>query len=105
MARVDKHAVAHHREIFLGNQVRTADMHLNGRWMEEAGFTTSINLDIRVMPGCLVRTAQDPEPTPPPEPEIMQTRKKVCKLSGCKQQILEFIEVITAKTRSVERWG
>jgi len=71
-------------------------MHLNGRWMEEAGFTTSINLDIRVMPGCLVQTAKDPEPTPPPEPEIMQTLKKVCKLSARKQrQVTELIEVIS----------
>jgi toxic protein SymE len=50
------------------------------------------------MPGCLVLTAQEPLPAPSPEPEIMQTLKKVCKLSGRKQQqILEFIEVITAK--------
>ncbi|GAB2932771.1 hypothetical protein GCM10011328_34990 [Hafnia psychrotolerans] len=43
--------------------------------------------------------------TPPPEPVIMQALKKVCKLSGRKQQkILEFIEVITAKRPPAENW-
>ncbi|GAB3412969.1 hypothetical protein GCM10027361_24180 [Erwinia aphidicola] len=57
------------------------------------------------MPGWLVLTAQDLEPTPPPEPEIMQTLNEVCKLSGRKQQqILEFIEVITAKKPLVGKW-
>ncbi|MCE0829033.1 hypothetical protein LVQ78_23950 [Buttiauxella sp. A2-C2_NF] len=58
------------------------------------------------MPGCLVLTAQEPLPTLPPEPEIMQTLKKVTKLSGRKQQqILEFIEVITAKKPPVGKWS
>ncbi len=57
------------------------------------------------MPGWLVLTAQDPDPTPPPEPEIMQTLKKACKLTGRKQQqILEFIGVITAKNPPVGKW-
>jgi len=58
------------------------------------------------MPGCLVLTAQEPLPVPPPEPEIMQTLKKVCKLSGRKQQqILEFIGVISAKRPPAGKWG
>ncbi|MGU3414966.1 SymE family type I addiction module toxin [Enterobacteriaceae bacterium C34A] len=28
-----------------------ASLRLNGRWMEEAGFTTGTKLDVRVMPG------------------------------------------------------
>jgi toxic protein SymE len=36
----------------------------------------------------------------------MQTLKKICKLSGRKQQqILEFIAVITTKRSSVGKWG
>ncbi|MCT4700305.1 SymE family type I addiction module toxin [Enterobacteriaceae bacterium H20N1] len=79
---------------------------LKGYWLEYAGFTTGIPLKIRVMPGCLVLTAQEPLPPPPPEPEIMQTLKKVCKLSGRKQrQILEFIEMVTAKKATTGKWG
>lgn len=78
---------------------------LKGHWLAEAGFTTGTPLDVRVMPGCLVLTAQEPLPPPPPEPEIMQTLRKVCKLSGRKQQqILEFIEVITAKRPPAGKW-
>ncbi|CNL05932.1 SymE family type I addiction module toxin [Yersinia aldovae] len=78
---------------------------LKGYWLEDAGFTTGTPLKIRVMPGCLVLTAQESLPVPPPEPEIMQTLKKVTKLSGRKQrQILEFIEVITAKRPPVGKW-
>ncbi|MCT4715611.1 endoribonuclease SymE [Enterobacteriaceae bacterium H18W14] len=79
---------------------------LKGYWLEDAGFATGTPLKIRVMPGCLVLTAQEPLPAPPPEPEIMQTLKKVCKLSGRKQQqILEFIEVISAKRPPAGKWG
>jgi toxic protein SymE len=47
------------------------------------------------MPGCLILTAQEPLPVPPPEPEIMQTLRRVCKLSARKQrQVTEFIQVI-----------
>ncbi|UNK61066.1 SymE family type I addiction module toxin [Buttiauxella ferragutiae] len=78
---------------------------LKGYWLEDAGFTTGTPLKIRVMPGCLVLTAQEPLPAPPPEPEIMQMLKKVCKLSGRKQQqILDFIAVITAKKPPVGKW-
>ncbi|ELI7922620.1 SymE family type I addiction module toxin [Yersinia enterocolitica] len=76
---------------------------LKGCWLEGAGFKTGTALKVRVMPGCLVITAQEPLP---PEPEIMQTLKKICKLSGRKQQqILEFIAVITTKRSSVGKWG
>ncbi|XYQ55856.1 SymE family type I addiction module toxin [Pectobacterium carotovorum] len=79
---------------------------LKGYWLEDAGFTTVTPLKIRVMQGSLVLTAQEPLLAPPPEPEIMQTLKKVCKLSGRKQQqILEFIEVISAKRPSARKWG
>ncbi|MEW7313273.1 hypothetical protein AB1E22_11295 [Buttiauxella gaviniae] len=58
-----------------------------------------------MMPGCLVLTAEEPLPPPPPEPEIMQTLRKIPKLSARKQQqILEFIEVITAKKLPAGKW-
>ena len=43
---------------------------------------------------------------PPPEPEIMQTLRKVCKLSARKQrQIAEFIEVVTRPQKRAEQQG
>ncbi|AML58999.1 hypothetical protein AXX16_3303 [Serratia rubidaea] len=52
------------------------------------------------MPGCLVLAAQELPPPPPPEPEIMQTLRKVCKLSARKQrQVTELIEVISKPQR------
>lgn len=69
---------------------------LKGGWLNDAGFETGAALKVRVMPGCLVLTAQEPEP------ELMQALKKVCKLSARKQrQVTELIQVVTApKTRS-----
>jgi toxic protein SymE len=65
---------------------------LKGNWLDDAGFTTGTKLKIRVMPGCLVLTAEEPLPPSPPEPEIMQTLRKVCKLPSRKQrQITDFI--------------
>ena len=65
---------------------------LKGGWLDDAGFETGTPLKVRVMPGCLVLTAQE---APPPEPEIMQTLRRVCKFSARKQkQVTELIEVI-----------
>lgn len=76
---------------------------LKGYWLEDAGFETGTQLKVRVMPGCLVLTAQE---TLPPEPEMMQALKKACKLSGRKQQqILDFIAVITAKKPPAGKWS
>jgi toxic protein SymE len=70
---------------------------LKGHWLKEAGFATGTPLQVRVMNGCLVLTAQEP---PPPEPELMQALKKVCKLSARKQrQVTELIEVISKPQR------
>jgi len=66
---------------------------LKGNWLAEAGFITGTSVDVRVMPGCLILTAR--EPAAPPEPEIMQTLRKVCKLSARKQrQVTELIETV-----------
>jgi toxic protein SymE len=65
--------------------------------LAEAGFESGTPLKVRVMPGCLVLTAQELPPAPPPEPEIMQTLRKVCKLSARTQRQVEaFIQTITA---------
>lgn len=67
-------------------------INLKGDWLEQAGFYTGVKIDVRVMAGCLVITARQAEP----EPEIMQTLRKVCKLSARKQrQITDLIEAIS----------
>ncbi|HFI5336320.1 SymE family type I addiction module toxin [Serratia liquefaciens] len=69
--------------------------HPEGGWLDDAGFETGTALKVRVMPGCLVLTTQELPPAPPPEPEIMQTLRRVCKLSARKQkQVTELIEAI-----------
>ena len=71
-------------------------INLKGDWLEQAGFETGVKIDVRVMAGCLVITARQAEP----EPEIMQTLRKVCKLSARKQrQMTELIEVISKPQR------
>ncbi|MEN3753900.1 SymE family type I addiction module toxin [Mangrovibacter sp. SLW1] len=66
-----------------------------GACLDDAGFETGTPLKVRVMPGCLVLTAQEPPPATPPEPEIMLTLRKVSKFSARKQkQVTELIEVI-----------
>ena len=75
---------------------------LNGFWLAEAGFDTGTSVEVRVLPGCLILTAKEPRPLEE-EPEIMQTLRKVCKLSTRRQkQIKAFIEdVIAPKPRGV----
>ena len=68
---------------------------MKGQWLEAAGFTTGCKFDVRVMPGCIVLTTKLPEPE---EPALLQSLRRVCKLSARKQQQMqEFIEVISAK--------
>lgn len=50
-----------------------------------AGFATGTPVNVRMMNGCLVLTAE----VPPPEPEVIQTLRRLCpKLSGRKQREL-----------------
>lgn len=42
---------------------RSPSLNLKGLWLEECGFATDTPVTVRVMPGCLVITAQ---PIPPP---------------------------------------
>ncbi len=70
---------------------------MKGQWLEAAGFTTSTPFDIKVMPSCIVLTTKLPEPE---EPALLQSLRRVCKLSARKQQqVQEFIDVISAKSR------
>ena len=61
-----------------------------------AEFTIGTSLDVRVIPGCLILTAQEPRPEPA-EPEVVTTLRRACKkLSARKQrQVAEFIQIIT----------
>ena len=71
---------------------RSASLHLNGTWMEEAGFTTGTKLDVRVMPGCLVITAC-PTVTP-----LMQVFNKTKELPESEQQkVMTFLQAVIAR--------
>lgn len=65
---------------------------MKGQWLEDAGFTTGTQVDVRVMNGCIVLTAQQPQPE---ESELMQSLHQVSKLSARKQkQEQAFIDVM-----------
>ncbi|MCX8990526.1 endoribonuclease SymE [Citrobacter portucalensis] len=69
---------------------------MKGQWLKAAVFDTGTRVDVRVMQGCIVLTAQTPQPE---ESALMKSLRKVEKLSACKQkQVLEFIRVIAGKT-------
>jgi len=75
---------------------------LKGGWLADAGFDTGTPVNVRVLQGCLIITVQEPEQ----EPEVMQTLRKVCKLSARKQrQIAEFIQVIATPQKRAARKG
>lgn len=70
---------------------------LKGQWLEAAGFATGTVVDVKVMEGCIVLTAQPPAAA---ESELMQSLRQVCKLSARKQrQVQEFIGVIAGKQK------
>ena len=65
---------------------------MKGQWLEAAGFATGTKVEVRVMEGCIVLTAVQPEP------ELEEAMRRVEKLSARKQkQIREFIGVIAGK--------
>ncbi|WP_434666116.1 endoribonuclease SymE [Klebsiella sp. B345] len=71
---------------------RLAALTMSGKWLEAAGFTTGTKVDVRVMDGCIVLTAIDPEP------KLEAAMRRVEKLSARKQkQVQEFIGVIEGK--------
>lgn len=65
---------------------------MTGNWLEEAGFPTGTEVDVRVMNGCLVITACEPEP------DLKKALRRVEKLSVSKQkQIQAFIGMVSSK--------
>ncbi|EFB2827598.1 endoribonuclease SymE [Escherichia sp. 93.0816] len=94
---------ANNRHVTVGYASRYPDYRripaitLKGQWLEAAGFATGTAVDVKVMDGCIVLTAQPPAPE---ESELMQSLRKVCKLSARKQkQVQEFIGVIAGKQK------
>ena len=62
---------------------------MKGEWLAAAGFSTGTRVEVRVMDGCIVLTAVEPEP------ELEAAMRRVEKLSARKQkQVREFIGVI-----------
>lgn len=65
---------------------------MKGQWLEAAGFTTGTEVEVRVMNGCIVLTAKEPEP------ELVASLRVVGKLSARKQkQVREFIGMVSGK--------
>ncbi|MGD9424032.1 SymE family type I addiction module toxin [Pantoea sp. NSTU24] len=61
-----------------------------------AGFATGTPVNVRVMNGCLVLTAE----VPPPELEVIQTLRQLCpKLSARKQRELMDEMQVMAKPK------
>ncbi|EDS91631.1 endoribonuclease SymE [Escherichia albertii NBRC 107761 = DSM 17582] len=70
---------------------------MKGQWLADAGFPTGTPVSVNVIEGCIVLTAQQPQPQ---ESELMQSLRQVCKLSARKQkQVQEFIGVIAGKQK------
>jgi toxic protein SymE len=66
---------------------------LKGQWLEAAGFATGTEVEARIMNGCIVLTAKEPEP------ELLASLRVVEKLSARKQkQVREFIGVVSGKS-------
>ncbi|MFC0138948.1 SymE family type I addiction module toxin [Erwinia mallotivora] len=80
---------------------------LKGHWLREMGFDTGTALEVKVLPGCLILAAQEPQSEPPTEPEVVTTLKQVCKkLSERKQrEIAAFIELVAAPQRRLSSGG
>lgn len=93
--------VSNNRQITVGYASRYPDYHrtpaitMKGQWLEAAGFTTGTTVEVKVMKGCIVLTAQQKES------ELIQSLRQACKLSARKQkQVLEFIKVIAGKQKA-----
>lgn len=79
----------------------SASITLKGGWLEVAGFATGTPVNVRVMSGCLVLTAE----VPLPEPEVIQTLRQLCsKLSARKQrEQRELMDVIQVMAKPKKR--
>ncbi|HEY4466488.1 MAG TPA: endoribonuclease SymE [Klebsiella sp.] len=69
---------------------------MKGQWLEEAGFATGTQVDIKVMHGCIVITAKQPEP------ELVASLRQLHKLSARKQkQVQALIGAIAGQSRKL----
>ncbi|MEN5017432.1 SymE family type I addiction module toxin [Erwinia sp. Eh17-17] len=50
---------------------RSPSLNLKGLWLEECGFATDTPVTVRVMPGCLVITANPPPPPVTPARQLL----------------------------------
>lgn len=65
---------------------------MKGQWLEAAGFATGTEVDLKVMNGCIVITARQPEP------ELTASLRQVSKLSARKQkQVQVLIDAIVGQ--------
>ncbi len=72
---------------------------MKGQWLEAAGFATETEVSVKVILGCFVLTAK---PVILKEPELMQSLRRISKLSARKQrQVQKLIGVVTGKRTSV----
>ncbi|WP_147197580.1 SymE family type I addiction module toxin [Pantoea sp. CCBC3-3-1] len=74
---------------------------LKGHWLKETGFDTGTALEVKILLGCLILAAQEPQPESPAEAEVVFTLRKGCKkLSGRKQrEMAAFNELVATPQR------
>ncbi|MBL5898863.1 endoribonuclease SymE [Lelliottia amnigena] len=69
---------------------------MKGYWLDSAGFSTGTKVDVKIMRGCMVLTAREPEPE---ETEMEKLVHEVSKMSLRKQkQVMDFVGVISTKS-------
>ena len=69
---------------------------MKGQWLAAAGFATGAKIDIKVMEGCIVITAKQPEP------ELVESLRQLHKLSARKQkQVQALIGAIAGQKRKL----
>lgn len=79
----DKMGLTHHYS-------RSPSLNLKGRWLEECGFATDTPVRVRVMPGCLVITAQ-PAPAHTPVSPARELLARSEQLPEAAQQELRTV--------------
>jgi len=77
-----------------GDYTRIPAFIMKGLWLNEAGFSTGTKVDVKVMKGCMIRTARQGEQ------EIEPLMREVSQRSDEKQQqVMDFVGVISGKLR------
>lgn len=71
-------------------------INIKGQWLDAAGFSTGTEVDVRVMDGCIVLTAKQPEPA------LISALRRVTTLpAGEQKQVQAFIDVVAGKVSQV----